>query len=82
MEVVEGLLKKPFEGVDSSRSRVPFCFYLLLFPPWNLGLMPGAPVAIVHHEIIFKIGAVHKGLGNGQKDSFWVSDDCGATILA
>ena len=76
------LWNKTPKGVDSARSKCLLLFYLPLFSPWNLGLMAGAPVAILAHEVIIKMKATHKGWRNGQEDSFWVSDACGATIPA
>ena len=44
--------------------------------------MAGAPVAVLDHELIWNMEAMHKGWGDGQKDSFWASDDCRATTVA
>lgn len=57
-------------------------FYHPLLSLWNLGLMAGAPVAILDQEVISKIEAAHREWSNGQEDSFWVSGDCGAALPA
>lgn len=70
-------------GLTQQGGMCPFLFCVPLFSPWNLGLMAGAPVAILDHEIILKIEATHiKGGEMDRKNSSSVSGDCRATTPA
>jgi hypothetical protein len=41
---------------------------LLFYPAWNLGMMTGAPAAIVAHEMVLRKEAMHrKGQGKIKK---------------